>query len=692
MFKNLIIFYKILQKNTFLYDKIYLYKEMGGCMSIIREKCPLKSKKQVLSVILGLIILLVIIIANIVLKNIHKMEYLNSTLGFIKSFNIIISMLGVFSCLISYKRTKDNNIFIISLMYIGLSVGILFNHIDYLPFYYDELGISIYIVVSASLLRILFLIISVTKENKIKSIILKNKVVFIFIVIVFTIIFGVIEKSFAINSYTTNYEVNYARLIAYNVFLILVYSTSSIILLIRAFKEKKYIFYVFSASILILALKAVYTIYMANKLSLCKNLISVSLTYICFLIIIIGTLIESFISVYGANKLNEELQLFYALAEKNSNNFIAIFDENEKIVYANEKIKEYYCCNGSIDNLYLILNNNKFNVINIEEIRRAIEGNDSWRGLLRNEKTQKTFDCNIQKITCNNKKNYLAINYMDITEILNKELEVKRLKEYDKEKSEFIANISHELKTPLNLISSSVQLLDVFMKNEDTDFRQVYEKYNKTLHLNCARMTRLIDNIMDLSKFDLGIIGLTLNNYDIVNVIEEVVLSVVEYAKLKNINIQFDTNVEEWIISCDANMIERLMLNLLSNAIKFSGKDSNIYVDLIVKDEAIEIIVKDQGIGIAKENQKAIFEKFAQVDKSFTRKNEGSGIGLSIVQYIVDLHEGKIEIESELNEGTTFKVFLPNRLENNNDEVNHYLDSYKVKLELSDIYEILIYN
>lgn len=281
---------------------------------------------------------------------------------------------------------------------------------------------------------------------------------------------------------------------------------------------------------------------------------------------------------------------------------------------------------------------------------------------------------------------------MDITEILNKELEVKRLKEYDKEKSEFIANISHELKTPLNLISSSVQLLDVFMKNEDTDFRQVYEKYNKTLHLNCARMTRLIDNIMDLSKFDLGIIGLTLNNYDIVNVIEEVVLSVVEYAKLKNINIQFDTNVEEWIISCDANMIERLMLNLLSNAIKFSGKDSNIYVDLIVKDEVIEIIVKDQGIGIAKENQKAIFEKFVQVDKSFTRKNEGSGIGLSIVQYIVDLHEGKIEIESELNEGTTFKVFLPNRLENNNDEVNHYLDSYKVKLELSDIYEILIYN
>ena len=87
MFKNLIIFYKKLQKNTFLYDKIYLYKEMGGCMSIIREKCPLKSKKQVLSVILGLIILLVIIIANIVLKNIHKMEYLNSTLGFIKSFN-----------------------------------------------------------------------------------------------------------------------------------------------------------------------------------------------------------------------------------------------------------------------------------------------------------------------------------------------------------------------------------------------------------------------------------------------------------------------------------------------------------------------------------------------------------------------------------------------------------------------------
>ncbi|WP_195986682.1 ATP-binding protein [Clostridium sp. D53t1_180928_C8] len=661
-------------------------------MNIVRGKCSLKDKKLVISIILCLIILSVIIIMNVILKNIYKMEYLNSTLGFIKSFNIIISMLGVFSCLISYQRTKDDNIFIISLMYIGLSVGILFSHIDYLPFYYNELDISIYIIVSASLLRISFLIISLTKENKFRNIILKNKVAFIFIVIAFTIIFGVIEKSFTINSYINNYKVNYTRLIAYNVFLILVYSTSSILLLIRAFKEKKYIFYVFSASILILALKAVYTIYMANKLSFYTNLVSVSLTYICFFIIIIGTLIESFISVSVANRLNEKLQMFYTLAEKNNNNFINILEENGNLIYANEKTREYYCCEDSIDKLNSILNDNKLNVINIEEIKKEIEENDSWRGLLRNQKSQKTFDCNIQKITCNNNKKYLAINYMEITQILDKESEVKKLKEYDKEKSEFMANISHELKTPLNLFSSSVQLMDTLIKNEDTDFRKVYEKYNKTLHLSCARMTRLIDNIMDLSKFDLGMINLTFNNYDIVNVVEEVVLSVVEYAKLKDIELQFDTNVEEWIIKCDANMIERLMLNLLSNAIKFSGKGSHIYVDLVINDEVTEIIVKDQGIGISKENQKAIFEKFVQVDKSFTRKNEGSGIGLSIVQYIVELHKGKIEIESELNKGTTFKVFLPNTVEksDSNDEVKHYLDSYKVKLELSDIYEVLM--
>ena len=365
-----------------------------------------------------------------------------------------------------------------------------------------------------------------------------------------------------------------------------------------------------------------------------------------------------------------------------------IYDENNKLVYANENTMNHYNCN-SINELLLVLKENSFDLVNENEILTSIKLNKSWQGLIKNNAANKVFNCNIQLIEHQNNKKYLCVSYMNITEILNNELEFKKVKEYDKEKSEFIANISHELKTPLNIFSSNIQLLDSFVENNTVDFKDVYKKYNKTLHTNCARMTRLVDNIIDLSKFDLGVINTNFANYDIVNIIEEVTLSVVKYTQLKNINILFDTNKEEHIIACDANMIEKALLNLLSNAIKFSNPDSCVYVNLLIHDDAIEIIVQDEGIGISDENQRIIFEKFVQVDKSFTRKCEGSGIGLSIVKNVVDIHDGKITIESKLNKGTTFRVFLPNTRKDDNILVQYSLNEYNVKLELSDIYELL---
>ena len=221
------------------------------------------------------------------------------------------------------------------------------------------------------------------------------------------------------------------------------------------------------------------------------------------------------------------------------------------------------------------------------------------------------------------------------------------------------------------------------------DFREVYEKHKQCLNLNCKRMLRLIDNIVDITKIDVGFTKPKFANCDIVRVIEEITLSVVNYAENKNINIVFDTEIEEHIIKCDSSMIERAMLNLLSNAIKFTKENGNIVVNLYKDEQWVHIIVKDDGIGIPIGIQGMIFERFVQGDKSLTRLNEGSGIGLSIVKSIVELYNGEIYLDSDGENGTAFEILLPNeKLEGDKYEYNYEIDIDKIELEFSDIYEL----
>lgn len=656
-------------------------------MQMIDEKYTRNENKLLIYTILSMILLSITLIVNVFFKDNIELDYLSSTLQFIKLFNVIISILGVLSCLVLYNRSKYNDMFITLLMYIGLSVGISCGQIDYLPFYHDELKLSTYIVVSPSLLRIFLLILSVLPENKFKNIINKNKIISILSTIFLTIILGTFERKIT-TLYSSEYTNNF--LILYNIFLIIVYSTCSIKLLTRALKNNEYMFVVLSSSIFILAIKAAYAIYLSNKLTFYTKLISVSLTYICFFIIIIGALIELFMYISRSTRLNDNLSLFHSLAENNNHSFTLIFDDDTKLLYANEKVREYYECKNDINKIELIFKEKINNIGNPRGIMEALYLNNSWRGIIKSIKNDKTIDCCVQSINLAKNKRYIAVTYIDITEVVETELEVKKLKLYDKEKSEFIANISHELKTPLNLFYSSIQLLDKFIEKEDADFKIMYKKYNKALHTNCDRMTRLVNNIMDLSKMDIGVVKADFKNYNIISIVEDVTLSVVKYALLKNINIEFDTDEEEAIIKCDAYMIERMMLNLLSNAIKFSSENSHIFVNIFTSEKWIEIDVKDEGIGISKENQNIIFDKFAQIDKSFTRANEGSGIGLSIVQSIINLHEGSINVDSELDKGTIFRILLPNTCIESKNPTMYNIDNYKVKLELSDIYEVSI--
>ena len=257
--------------------------------------------------------------------------------------------------------------------------------------------------------------------------------------------------------------------------------------------------------------------------------------------------------------------------------------------------------------------------------------------------------------------------------------------EASKIKTHFISNISHELKTPINVIMSAIQLI-----NYNTKESPSYSKNKNTLAIiddNCKRLLRLINNLIDVQKHELDDTKLNLSAVNVVNLIEMLVASVVPYAESKNLNLIFDTNKEDVILKVDSDKLERIMLNLLSNAIKFSKPNGEIKVTLNFED-CLYISVADNGIGIAKENLNKIFDKFTQLDTSFSRKNEGSGIGLSIVKSFVLLHNGKISVKSELNKGTSFLIELPLTETSNIETEDASYDnlSENVKIELSDIY------
>jgi len=204
---------------------------------------------------------------------------------------------------------------------------------------------------------------------------------------------------------------------------------------------------------------------------------------------------------------------------------------------------------------------------------------------------------------------------------------------------------------------------------------------------NCFRLLRLINNLIDITKIDSGYFKINLENSDIVKVVEDITLSVANYIENKGVELIFDTNIEEKIMAFDPEKLERILLNLLSNALKFTSKEDRIDVIVLDKGNEVVIEVKDTGIGIPKEQQERIFDRFIQVDKSLTRDHEGSGIGLSLVKSLVEMHEGNITLKSKYGEGSSFIINIPSNLII---EDNDYI--YGVYEYNGDEIEYMLYN
>ena len=256
-------------------------------------------------------------------------------------------------------------------------------------------------------------------------------------------------------------------------------------------------------------------------------------------------------------------------------------------------------------------------------------------------------------------------------------------------KNNFIANLSHELRNPLNIIISTIQLFDLYLKQNKIVLKDPTIK-NKFEYLknNSNRLLKLVNNVIDITKIDAGFFNISKDNYDIVSVVENLTLSIVPYAEYKDITLIFDTDIEELYCLFDKDNIERVILNLLSNALKFTPANGNIFVTLTYNSKYLSISVKDTGIGIPREKQKFIFDRFSQLDTDKYSKGKGSGIGLALIKSVVELHNGHIEVNSLPGVGSEFIVILPiYKVKNLTEQNGSSSDSIqKTNLEYSDIF------
>lgn len=238
----------------------------------------------------------------------------------------------------------------------------------------------------------------------------------------------------------------------------------------------------------------------------------------------------------------------------------------------------------------------------------------------------------------------------------DKKIEIETLKIREEYRKEFIGNVSHELKTPLFTIQGYVDtLLDGGIEDEN-----IRKKYLARASKGVERLTYIIKDLDMITKLEVGDLSLEKENFDMVKLVQSVFDLFEMKAAKKHITLTFDTNYSNPImVYADKERIQQVLTNLIVNSIKYGREQgtTEISIENLIKNKAI-IRVTDNGEGIAKANIQRLFERFYRVDKSGSRQQGGSGLGLSIVKHIIEAHEEKIYIESELGVGSEFSFTL----------------------------------
>ena len=241
---------------------------------------------------------------------------------------------------------------------------------------------------------------------------------------------------------------------------------------------------------------------------------------------------------------------------------------------------------------------------------------------------------------------------VEIDNLINSINELSReLYKMENMRKNLTSDISHELRTPLTSIQTHLEaMIDGIWETSKERLNSVNEEV--------IRLSNLVNQLKNLAKFDSYEDKLNLKNENLTQLIKNIIYNNESYALDKNIRIKYE--LEDVNANIDKEKISQVIINLISNAIRYTNLNGEILIKLYKKSDFIKIIVKDNGIGIPEESLDYIFERFYRVDKSRCRNTGGTGVGLTICKSIVDLHKGKIEVKSKLNEGSEFIITLPN--------------------------------
>lgn len=260
--------------------------------------------------------------------------------------------------------------------------------------------------------------------------------------------------------------------------------------------------------------------------------------------------------------------------------------------------------------------------------------------------------------------------------IEKKNLELEKTIALEKVKDEFFSNLSHEFKTPLNIIISSIDLVKLKLDFEkDHSIPQEYKKFLDYALQNSYRMLRLTTNLIDTTKIESKSMDSIFAKYDLIKLISDTVLYTQPYVLERNISLNFSCDKKTAFVCCDAEKITRIILNLLSNAIKNTSSGGTIELNYCENDSHSIISVTDNGTGISSEALPQIFDKFKTEKSGLIRDHEGSGIGLYLVKSLVNLHGGDISVESNLGKGSCFTFTISKNLVSNSPQEDLYISN-----------------
>jgi signal transduction histidine kinase len=234
----------------------------------------------------------------------------------------------------------------------------------------------------------------------------------------------------------------------------------------------------------------------------------------------------------------------------------------------------------------------------------------------------------------------------------------ERLAQASRAKSEFLASMSHELRTPLNAILGFTELM---INNLYGEVPLPLREPLVDVHTNGRHLLRLINDVLDLSKIEAGRMELALGDYVVTDVLENVRVSLRSLASEKGIDFNVSVPADLPVVYGDSKRITQCLVNLAGNAIKFT-KEGSVEIAAELRDDTLFYRVTDTGIGIPEDQLENVFSEFRQVDATISREYGGTGLGLSITKKFVDLHGGRIWVESTLGKGSTFSFAVPVRL------------------------------